>query len=81
MFPTLADCLSYIKGLRPLGLVGGVFGSFGWGGGATKTLVTTLEQMHVELVAEPVNVQYKPASDDLKRCYDLGVKVAERIAK
>lgn len=79
VFPTLADCLSYLKGLRPIGLVGGVFGSFGWGGGAVKSLAGTLEKMNVEQLAEPVCSQYVPDSDVLKNCYDLGQLIAKRI--
>ena len=36
--------------------------------------------MHVKQVAEPVRVNYRPNSEDLKRCYELGVAVAEQIA-
>ncbi|HEU18137.1 MAG TPA: FprA family A-type flavoprotein, partial [Deltaproteobacteria bacterium] len=32
LFPTIADILTYLKGLRPRNLVGGVFGSYGWSG-------------------------------------------------
>lgn len=32
MYPSVADVLTYIKGLRPQGLVGAAFGSFGWSG-------------------------------------------------
>ena len=78
-YPSLADCLSYIKGLRPIGMVGGVFGSFGWGGGAAKSLVSSLEKMNVELLAEPISSKYVPDSDVLKQCYELGQLVAERI--
>jgi flavorubredoxin len=79
MFPTVADCLTYIKGLRPRGLVGAVFGSYGWGGGAAKALRSVLEQMHVELVAEPLQVKYVPDAGALERCRDLGMQVAEAL--
>ncbi|MHC4200556.1 MAG: flavodoxin domain-containing protein, partial [Planctomycetota bacterium] len=32
MFPTVADCLTYLKGLKPKHLVGAAFGSYGWSG-------------------------------------------------
>ncbi len=79
VYPSLADCLSYLKGLRPIGMVGGVFGSFGWGGGAAKSLVSSLEKMSVELLAEPISSNYVPDSDVLGKCYDLGQLVARRI--
>ncbi|MGZ3535727.1 MAG: FprA family A-type flavoprotein, partial [Thermodesulfobacteriota bacterium] len=38
MFPTMGDCLTYVKGLRPKGKLFGLFGSHGWGGGAIKEM-------------------------------------------
>ena len=38
MFPTVADMMSYMKGLRPTKRLGAAFGSFGWGGGAVKAI-------------------------------------------
>ena len=33
MFPSVADMVYYMKGLRPAGRIGAVFGSYGWAGG------------------------------------------------
>jgi flavorubredoxin len=33
VFPTVAEFLSYFKGLKPRGKIGAAFGSYGWGGG------------------------------------------------
>jgi flavorubredoxin len=79
MFPSMADVMSYIKGLRPQGLVGGVFGSYGWGGESTKQLRAILEEMKVEIVDEPVRVNYRPTGDDLQSAYQLGLAVAKKI--
>jgi hypothetical protein len=35
--------------------------------------------MKVELVSEGLRVQYVPKADDLERCRQLGLKVAEKI--
>ncbi|HAU36700.1 MAG TPA: MBL fold metallo-hydrolase [Phycisphaerales bacterium] len=80
LFPTLADVLTYVKGLKPRGLVGGAFGSYGWSGESIKELLAYLEQMQVELVGEPVKVRYVPTDDDLARCRQLGQQVAQRLA-
>lgn len=32
IFPTMADVLTYLKGLRPANLIGAAFASYGWGG-------------------------------------------------
>jgi flavorubredoxin len=80
IFPTVADVLTYLKGLQPKNLVGAAFGSYGWNEmAAVKHLVEALEDMKVELVADPVTANYVPDSDALAQCYDLGTRVAERL--
>ena len=79
MFPSMADVLTYIKGLRPRNLIGAAFGSYGWGGEATKDVRAVLESMRVELVDEPLRLRYVPDSSGLRQCYDLGAKVARRL--
>jgi flavorubredoxin len=79
MFPTMADVLSYVKGLRPKGLVGAAFGSFGWGGESTKQLQAVLEEMQVDIVSEPLRVNYRPTGPDLSAAYKLGLAVAEKL--
>ena len=79
LFPTVADCLAYIKGLKPRNLVGAAFGSYGWSGEAPKLLAADLEAMGVDLVADPLRVNYVPDQDALAACRDLGEKVAERL--
>ncbi len=79
IFPTIADVLTYIKGLKPMGLVGASFGSYGWSGESVRVLNAWLEEMKVELVGEGVRVNYVPKTGDLERCRQLGLDVAKRI--
>ncbi len=79
IFPTVADILTYIKGLKPKGLVGAAFGSYGWSGESVRVLNAWLEDMNVDLVGEGVRVQYVPKADDLEKCRQLGLDVAKRI--
>ena len=79
IFPTVADILTYIKGLKPKGLVGASFGSYGWSGESVRVLNGWLEEMKIELVGEGVRVNYVPKTDDLERCRQLGLDVAKRI--
>lgn len=80
MFPTVADMLVYLKGLKPRGLVGAAFGSYGWSGESIKHIEQYLTDMKIECVAESVRVEYVPDDDDLARCYELGRSIAERLA-
>ena len=79
IFPTMADVLTYLKGLRPLNLVGAAFGSYGWSGEAAGQTNDILAEMKVDLVAEPMRVKYVPGGDDLKRCVELGRTVAHKL--
>ncbi len=36
MYPTVAEFLTHLRGLRPKDRIVGAFGSYGWGGGAVK---------------------------------------------
>lgn len=80
LFPTVAGCLAYLKGLKPQNLVGAAFGSYGWSGEAPKLVHGELEAMGVEPVADPLRVNYVPDGEALAACRELGKKVAERLA-
>ena len=80
LFPTLADTLSYLKGLKRTNLVGAAFGSFGWSGEGAKQVHEILTDMGVEMVADkPFQVKYVPDEAALRQCRDLGLAVAERM--
>jgi len=79
MFPTVADLLTYLKGLKPQNLIGAAFGSFGWSGEGVKLVGKQLEEMKVEPVAEPLGCKYVPKDDDLAKCTALGEEIARRL--
>jgi len=79
MFPTLADALMYLKGLKPRNLVGAAFGSYGWSGEAVAQVEEILTAMKVELVAEALKVKYVPDDDDLAKCRALGGLIAAKL--
>jgi flavorubredoxin len=81
VFPTLADVMTYLKGLKPLRLCGASFGSFGWSGEAARVLNGWLEEMDVDVVAEPLTLKYVPSDEDLARCREHGRKIGEAIAE
>ncbi len=79
MFPTVADVLTYLKGLKPRNLLGAAFGSYGWNGSATDDIKKYFEEMKITLAADPVKVNYVPDAAALEKCYALGKTVAEQI--
>ena len=81
MFPTVADALTYLRGLKPRNLIGTAFGSYGWTGEAVGQIKDVLSAMKVELVGEGIKVRYVPDDDALAQCFSLGSLVAAELSK
>jgi anaerobic nitric oxide reductase flavorubredoxin len=79
ILPTLAPFLDEMKGLRPRNKVAAAFGSYGWGGGATKTIEETLKKAGMELAAPAITEKWVPTKDELKKCYIYGKEFAKKI--
>jgi flavorubredoxin len=79
LYPSLADFLVYMKGLKPLNKIGAAFGSFGWSGEAVKMINKELEAMKFEVIDPGLRIQYVPDKDALQACYDLGRKVGQAV--
>ncbi|HNX27473.1 MAG TPA: flavodoxin domain-containing protein, partial [Phycisphaerae bacterium] len=79
ILPRMADMITYVKGLRPKGLVGGAFGSYGWSGESPTKLNAILEEMGVSIPAGPVKAKYAPSDEALQECFSLGKAVAEKL--
>lgn len=79
LFPTVADFLSYARGLKPRGRIGAAFGSYGWGGGACKAVRENLEAAGMVLPFQDLEVRYVPKEDDLGKCRELGKQVAAEV--
>ena len=79
MFPTVADVMTYLKGLKPKNLVGAVFGSYGWSGEAVRQLEAVFGDMKIELAGESVKAEYVPDDKTLAQCYSLGRQVGRKL--
>ena len=79
MFPTLAEFLGYLRGLKPKNRIAGAFGSYGWGGGAVRDIYEEFKKMGIETVEQGVQVLYRPSAEDQKRCYDFGREFANKV--
>lgn len=80
LYPTVADVLTYLKGLKPQNKIGAAFGSYGWSGEAPRHIEEHLKEMKVELVAAAVKHKYVPTAAVLGQCFDLGRALASRLA-
>jgi len=81
ILPSVADVMTYLKGLKPRNLIGAAFGSYGWSGESVKQLNAMLEGMGVELVGEGVRSLHVPDEEALSACHVLGTRVAEALAQ
>ncbi|MDP2167313.1 MAG: FprA family A-type flavoprotein [Thermodesulfovibrionales bacterium] len=79
MYPSVAEFLAHLRGLRPKGRIMGAFGSYGWGGGAVKEAYEEFKKMRLEVFEPGLEVLYKPSSEDETKCYDFGREFAKRV--
>ncbi|OVE74736.1 hypothetical protein BVX97_06430 [bacterium E08(2017)] len=81
LMPQVAACLTYLKGLAPVGKAGFAFGSYGWSSGGTKEVEKYLDDMKFEVIMEPVDCQFVPGDDALKRCREAGRAMAAKAVE
>lgn len=81
ILPQMADVMTYLKGLKPVNLIGAAFGSYGWSGESVKDLEGLLKTMKVEIVTEAISAKNVPDSGVLEKCSELGKTIAAELRK
>ena len=76
MFPTVADTMNYLKGLKPINLVAGAFGSYGWSGEAATDIHEILKGMGLNVMPEPLKIKFVPDDAALDKCFNWGLEIA-----
>jgi flavorubredoxin len=79
MFPSLGSFLTYITGLKPKGKLWCFFGSFGWGGGAVRDMVEMAKKAGFDVHEPSIEIKYVPDKEDLKKCFDFGQQITQKI--
>lgn len=79
MFPTVADLLTYMKGLKPAHRIGGAFGSFGWSGEAVKQVAGELTAMGFDLIEPCPRLPYVPDAPGLTECIAYGRRIGDAV--
>ena len=79
IFPSVAELLFYLKGLRPMKKKGVAFGSYGWGGEAIPAINDAMKAMGFEIIDPGLSVMYVPGEEDLENCVALGEKIAASL--
>ncbi|HAD05027.1 MAG: MBL fold metallo-hydrolase [Desulfuromonadales bacterium GWD2_61_12] len=79
LYPTIAELLTHLRGLRPNHRLVGAFGSYGWGGGAVKESYEEFKRMGLETYEPGLQLLYKPSLADENVCYEFGRQFARRV--
>ncbi|OPY29487.1 MAG: Type A flavoprotein FprA [Methanomassiliicoccales archaeon PtaU1.Bin030] len=79
LFPSVADMIYYLRGLRPTNRIGAVFGSYGWAGGAVKMAQDLLKGSGLDLPLEPYQVRFIPQEEERRKCREFGRTIGQKI--
>jgi flavorubredoxin len=79
LFPTVADFLCYMRGLKPRHKIGAAFGSYGWSGEAVKLIEAELKEMKIEPVEPGLRVQFVPETPVIDQCREFGRRIGRSV--
>ena len=79
MFPTIADVLTYMKGLKPKNKLAAAFGSYGWSGEAVAEIRGHLENMGMEIIDPGLRIQYVPDASGRQEAYAFGQTIGKAV--
>jgi len=80
LFPTVADFLCYMRGLKPRNKIGAAFGSYGWSGEAVKLIEDELKEMKIDLIQPGLKVQFVPEKSVLTACNEFGRNIGRAVS-
>jgi flavorubredoxin len=76
--PVALMATAIIQALKPRTKLAAVFGSYGWGRGAVRTITNSLQQLGFEII-ETLDVRGPPKKEDQEKAAALGKHVAQKI--
>ena len=77
IMPRMAACLTYVRGLKPVGKTAFAFGSFGWASKGTEEASAYLEAIGCNLLRAPLTVRFRPDEATLDACREAGRELAK----
>jgi flavorubredoxin len=80
MFWTVGGFLTHLRGLKPKNKKVGIFGSYGWAGGASEAIRKEIQALGLEVIEPALEVVYVPCEEELRKIEDY-VKVIVRIVQ
>ncbi len=79
LFPTVADMLTYMKGLKPRNKVGAAFGSYGWSGESVRLVQSELEPLRWDWIEPGLRIQYRPDAKGRASCREFGRRIGQAV--
>ncbi|MFC1802493.1 FprA family A-type flavoprotein [Thermoproteota archaeon] len=79
VYPSVAEFLAYMRGLKPMNKFGAGFGSYGWAGGARRFVEEQMELAGIELIESDLDYSFKPSEEEWQKAYDYGIMVAKKV--
>lgn len=80
-YPSVAEFLTHLRGLRPKNRLVGAFGSYGWGGGAVKEIYEDFKRMGLDAVEPGLQILYRPSLQDEETCFQFGKEFAQKVSE
>ena len=74
-----AGYLQYLSGLKPVGRIGGIFGSYGWSKGAELQMREAMDRIGIELAVDDFLVKFRPTEEDLQAAEVWGRSIADAV--
>lgn len=72
IYPPVEAFIPFLRILRDKSKKVAVFGSYGWGGGATRKLTEILKVEGYEVMDEALAQRFFPGEDEIRECYEFG---------
>ncbi len=79
LFPTVADLLCYMKGLKPQKKTAAAFGSYGWSGEAVQLVTDDLKAIGLDVIEPGVRAVYSPDDRETGELQQLAGTVVKKI--
>ncbi|MFW5912458.1 MAG: FprA family A-type flavoprotein [Candidatus Hadarchaeota archaeon] len=81
IFPPVDHFLNLAQKKKLKDRIAGIFGSYGWSGGAIDRMKSTIEELDWELVEPIGEFRGKPTEEELEKGMEMGKAVAEKIVE
>jgi len=79
LFPTVADFLCYMRGLKPGKKIAAAFGSYGWSGESVDLITAGLKEAGFDVMEPGVKAMFAPDENELAAVRNLAASMAERV--